>query len=444
MEMENVVYQPTNEIFANPERGFYKYSLIEVGSGRGALSQSEISGYRSNGISLVMRYFYLKNFKDKALSTEALNERETDFETARRAGIKIIPRFSYSQAQNEPDAPLEIIKQHLDQLSPVLTKNADLIATVQAGFIGSWGEWYYTSNNLNNASARYEVIKKLLESVPKTRTIQLRTPAYKQEYFKRKTPLSFEEAFSGSEISRVGFHNDCFLASPTDYGTYINPDEDKAYLHQECLFVPIGGETCPPDGVEPATSTKAQNEMRYLRWSYLNEDYYKGVNDTWIVQGGMDNIKRELGYRFELTSGEYSNKIKPGGLFVSRILIKNLGYAPLYNPRLVELVLQNNQTGDKYKIQLDVEPRFWQPLQTNVIETEAGLPANILEGDYKLYLHLPDPEPMLYGKPSFSVRLANDNVWEDPTGYNNLNVEINISSDNNSKDYSGDLIFQKM
>lgn len=443
MEMENITYQPTDEIFANPERGFYKYSFIELGSGSGALSQSLISGYRNNGISLVMRYFNLKNFKDKALSAEVLSEIDSDFETARRAGIKIIPRFSYSQSENEPDAPLAIILQHLDQLKPVLTKNADVIFTVQAGLIGSWGEWYYTANNLNNAESRGAVIKKLLEILPETRTIQLRTPAYKQQYFKRNTPLTLEEAFSGSENSRVGHHNDCFLASPDDYGTYVDPEQDKAYLNQECLFVPIGGETCPPNGVDPATSTKAQNDMRYLRWSYLNDDYYNGVNNTWITQGGMDNIKRELGYRFELTSGEYSNKVKPGGTFISRILIKNLGYAPLYNPRLVELILQNRKTGEKFMINVDVEPRLWQPLQTNVIETEVGLPADMPEGDYKLYLHLPDPEPAIYGKPAFSVRLANENVWEAPTGYNNLNAVINISSDNNSKDYSGNIIFKK-
>lgn len=298
-EMEDITYKPTDEIFPNPERGFYKYSLIELGSGSGALSYSQISAYRSNGISLVMRYFYLKNFKDIPLSTDALNEIDKDFETARRAGIKVIPRFAYSQDQNEPDASLEIIKQHLDQLKPVFEKNADVIATVQAGFIGSWGEWYYTTNNLNNVSARREVINKMLEVIPKNRTIQLRIPAYKQEYTYRKTPLTIEEAFSGSNISRIGHHNDCFLASATDYGTYVNPTEDKAFLNMECLFVPIGGETCPPSGVDPATSEKAQNDMRYLRWSYLNEDYYKGVNNTWIVQGGMDNIKRELGYRFD-------------------------------------------------------------------------------------------------------------------------------------------------
>jgi hypothetical protein len=234
------------------------------------------------------------------------------------------------------------------------------------------------------------------------------------------------------------------LASTTDYGTYINPAEDKAFLNKECLFVPIGGETCPPDGVDPATSTKAQNDMRYLRWTYLNEDYYKGVNNTWIAQGGMDNIKRELGYRFELISGEFSNKVKPGGLFKSHILIKNIGYAPLYNPRLVELILKNVDSGERYNVQIDIDPRFWQPLENEVIETEAGLPADIPEGDYKLYLHLPDPEPALYGKPAFSIRLANDNLWEASTGYNDLNVKINISSENDDEEYSGDMIFKKI
>jgi hypothetical protein len=72
------------------------------------------------------------------------------------------------------------------------------------------------------------------------------------------------------------------------------------------------------------------------------------------------------------------------------------------------------------------------------------LPINIPQGDYKLYLHLPDPEPALYGKPAYSIRLANDNVWEASTGYNNLNITINVSSENMSENYSGEKIFEKI
>ncbi len=33
-------------------------------------------------------------------------------------------------------------------------------------------------------------------------------------------PLAANEAFNGTDKARIGFHNDCFLASADDYGTY--------------------------------------------------------------------------------------------------------------------------------------------------------------------------------------------------------------------------------
>ncbi|HQB27540.1 MAG TPA: DUF4832 domain-containing protein [Paludibacter sp.] len=444
-DLANVNYTPSQEIFPNPERGFYKYTEINLGSGTGALTQSQLEGYRQNNISLIYRINYLRNFRNAPLNQTALNEIEQDFVTARDAGVKIILRFAYSGSESEPDAPLNIIKQHLGQLKPILEENVDVIYTVQAGFIGAWGEWYYTSNNLNTAEARAEVISKLLETVPKNRTVQLRTPAYKQQYFQRNTPLTYQEAFKETDISRVGHHNDCFLASLTDYGTYTNPTEDKAYLNEECLFVPIGGETCPPTDVDPANSDKAQTEMRYLRWSYLNEDYYRPVNDTWESDGGMNNILRELGYRFQLTSGKFFKSTKPGGKFYAKILIKNLGYAPIYNKRWVEIILKNNGTNEKYRLRLnETEPRLWQPLVTNEIIAEGGVPADIPEGSYTVYLNLPDVDPTIYANPHYSIRLANEGIWEASTGYNKVYENLTISVSTNTDDYSGSSFFEKM
>ena len=445
LDLVNVEYTPSQEIFPNPERGFYKYSKIDLTTGTGALSANQLAAYRQNSITLLGRMIYLKKFRNAPLSQAALDEVERDFVTARNSGVKLIVRFAYSESQEEPDAPLNIIKQHLDQLKPVLERNADVIYTVQAGFIGAWGEWYYSSNNLNTAGAQAEVIKKLLEAVPKSRTIQLRTPAYKQQYFQRNTPLTYQEAFQETDISRVGHHNDCFLASTTDYGTYKNPTVDKAFLNKECLFVPIGGETCPPTDVDPADSFKAQTEMRNLRWSYLNEDYYKPVNDAWKIDGGMNNIARELGYRFQLTAGDFSKSIKPGGKFYARMLIKNLGYAPIYNKRWVEIILKNNNTEEKYRLRLDeTEPRFWQPLATNEIIAEGGVPAEIPEGSYSVYLNLPDAAPAIYANPHYSIRLANEDVWEASTGYNKVFENLTISKSSKTDNYSGSLLFEKM
>ncbi len=42
------------------------------------------------------------------------------------------------------DAPKDIVFGHIAQLGPILTKNADVINCIQMGFIGTWGENYYT------------------------------------------------------------------------------------------------------------------------------------------------------------------------------------------------------------------------------------------------------------------------------------------------------------
>jgi hypothetical protein len=439
-----VNYAPDNTIFSNPERGFYKYAECNLGTGTGSLNESTLKSYRINDkITLIYRIFYLKNFRNAPLSDKTLTDFDKDMVTLRNAGIKCILRFAYSQSETEPDAPFSTISQHLDQLKPYLEKNADVIAVMQAGFIGAWGEGYYTTNGLNSASGRYQVYNKILGTLPARRMMQVRTPSYKREFFQRATNLKIDEAFTMQNIARVGFHNDCFLASSTDYGTYNDVAVDKAYINKECLYVPIGGETCPPSGVDPADGTKAQNEMRYLRWTYLNQDYYLGVNDLWKLDGSMDIIWKELGYRFQLFSGEYSENVGQGGSFTARVILKNIGYASLFNPRLVELVLKNTQTAEVYKVKLDIEPRLWKPSVESLIDIIVGIPKEMPKGEYELYLNLPDPEETLYSNPAYSIRLANENVWEESTGYNKLNIKIQIVSANKGDVYSGNLVFTK-
>ena len=257
--MEQVSYKASNEIIVNPERGFYK-----------------------------------------------------DMAAMREAGVKCVLRFAYTSLETEPDAPLSIIQTHIDQLKPYLAKNADVIAVWQAGFIGSWGEWYYTTNNLNTPSARKAVLDKLLEALPEGRVVQVRTPQYKQEYLrlngKPTTALTAANAYTNGIAARIGHHNDCFMASETDYGTYQNVTEDKKYLGQEGLYLPMGGETCPPDGVSPADCSKAQEEMRNLRWSYLNSEYYE--NGKLKLRGKYgDNIPKGT-WKYYTEEGEFERKEK--------------------------------------------------------------------------------------------------------------------------------------
>ncbi len=99
--MEQVSYKASNEIIVNPERGFYKATSCEMGTS-GALSVSTLKNYRANGYSLIFRYFYLKNFRDKALTDEALQFFDKDMAAMREAGVKCVLRFAYTSSETEP------------------------------------------------------------------------------------------------------------------------------------------------------------------------------------------------------------------------------------------------------------------------------------------------------------------------------------------------------
>lgn len=63
-------------------------------------------------------------------------------------------QFSYTTSPNTScgssacppygDAPKSRILAHISQIKPYLQNNEDVIAAVQQGFIGVWGEQYYT------------------------------------------------------------------------------------------------------------------------------------------------------------------------------------------------------------------------------------------------------------------------------------------------------------
>lgn len=435
-DLQTVTYIPIGDLFPNPERGFYK----QIDNGV-ALSEQTLKTYRKSNLSMILRLYYLKEFRNAPISNAVLTQFSNDMSILRKAGMKAILRFAYSSDMDELDAPLATILQHLDQLAPLFRENKDVIAVLQAGFIGAWGEWYYTTNNLNTNTARKAVLDKILEVLPADRFVQVRTPNYKRNYLGVQNAMPGSDAFSAKAIARIGHHNDCFMAGIDDYGTYTDVAADKKYLNVEGLYVPMGGETCPPSGVDPADCNKAQSEMRNLRWSYLNQDYYRGVNDNWAVQGCMEDIIRDMGYRLAMQKGDYSKKHAPGSEVSVSIKMQNLGYAPLFNPRKVELILKSADGKRTYVASLPDNPRMWQPYKVTELNAKIALPKDIAAGDYNLYLFLPDPETAIHDRPEYAVRVANLNCWEEATGYNNLGVVIKVDATSNLAQSSSSIKF---
>jgi hypothetical protein len=428
----NVTYTISNEVIANPERGFYHHKETSP-SGYSSLSQSSLTNYRLNEkVTQILRLFYLNDFINSPISGSYLANMQADFNKIRNAGLKCIVRFAYSNETNlgQRDASKTQMLAHIAQIKPYLENNADVISVMQAGFIGTWGEWYYTDHfgmapTTADYANRKEIVDALLDALPTSRMVQIRTPKMKQKTFLTTTALTANQAFTETDLSRLGHHNDCFLSSASDVGTYTNISTEYPYLEQETKFLPMGGESCDMNSPRTDCPT-ALLEMAKFHWSYLNLDYYPAVIDGFVSGDCYSVIQNKLGYRFELKSAQLPQSVAIGSTFPITLNIKNTGFASPYNERKAYIVMKNVSTNQVYQIEMNADPRLWLGPNELAITENLTLPANIIPGSYSLYLNLPDAASNLSTRPEYSIRFANLNTWDATTGYNNLNFIMNV------------------
>jgi hypothetical protein len=415
--MVNFEFSESSEDIVNPERGYYVgYDLADA-------ADWEAEEIRADGHTVALSVVRLDAYRDASIDADFLASLSHGFALAREGGIKIILRFSYNSSFTE-DASRERILEHIGQLTPVIQANADVITVMQAGFIGAWGEWHGSTNGLDNDEDRTAILNALLAALPPSRGVQVRRPIFKERAFPGG-PLTEAEAYSETPRARVGHHNDCFLASESDFGTYDSPVEEwEAYVGDDGRFTAIGGETCAV--YEPRTNCEAAVAiMQANHWSYLNSQYNQAVLATWVEGGCADEIRKRLGYRYWFQRAAHSETVAPGGELGLEVEIYNSGFASPYNLRPVEVVLTDGAS--RRIVQLEgVDVRRWAPGSVNTIAVKLRVPADVTPGTYTLALRLPDGTPSLAGDPRFAIRMANDGVWNSETGDNVVSRDLVI------------------
>jgi hypothetical protein len=426
--LPTIEFQPTSEDFVNPERGFYHF--------RDLTNPTNYHTIRSQGHSLIYGRILADNFRNAPLSESFLNQIQAGFDAARTHGIKVKPRVAYNY-DGGADAPKTVILNHIEQLRPLWEANKDVIYHMDAGFIGAWGEWHSSTNGLDNNTDRSEILAAILAALPADRMVGIRTPHYKREIFNGSPTdatlkITQANAFDGSDLARVGHLNDCFLASGSDAGTYVyqfagwTRQAELEYIGGESRYAPHGGETCKPSAF--STGANAIAEMQTLHTDYLNIDYHPSVIQGWKDDGTFDEISKRLGYRFELQSAALPAAVTPSGLLELQFEIANVGFGELFNPRPVEVALQNQATGEISAAPLQVDPRLWSGGTRQQVTAHLAIPSDFAEGHYTLGLRLPDPEDSLKADVRYAIRLANEGVWDAATGINVLKTDLLISS----------------
>lgn len=413
-----ITFTPAIGVVLNPERGFYATTSL--------VDEQDLSTLRQSGVTLVHSYVRLDDYRTSDIPQSLLDQVSAGFERVRAAGLKVILRFAYNfgpYPDSEPDAPKAWVLKHITELKPLLEQNADVIAVVQAGFIGAWGEWHSSTNDLTEPTTRQEILEALLGAVPATRFVQIRYPDYKRALY--GAALTAQDAFGSSFAARVGHHNDCFVSSATDVGTYPDTEVDvlRDYVGADTAFVPMGGETC---AVDPPRSEcfSAIDEMTKLHMSYINREYEPDVIASWAPC--REEMDRRLGYRLFIESADLPSSAKPGGSFTLSLRLKNLGFAAPFNARPVFLVLRGNGTVSRVQLQ-KADPRRW--LGESALQARVRLASKMSPGSYTLSLWLPDAAESLQSRSEYALRLANDDVWDETTGENLLGkVEITVEA----------------
>ena len=426
-DLNHVTYTESGKVFPNPERGFYSVRTIRSASSA-PIASSAIETLRFLNRTIYYMGFYLTDYMESDISDDYLNMIRANMEMLREGGAKCVMRFAYSDSEEEKpwDARPEIVLRHIQNLKPILQEYGDVIMCLQAGFVGVWGEWYYTENFVMNPkkkedfALRKQVIDALLDAMPKNRSVSLRTPQFKRMMYAESyaDTLTIETAHNQSDLARLSCFNDCFGASSTDMGTFDGA-ESREFWMKDTRYVFMGGETCAKSAF--CTCENSLRDMEDYHWTYLNSEYNRVVISRWKTDGCHDEIERRLGYRLTLTDVYHTDvtEIAPGTDVRIVLKIKNTGFSAPINPRGVEFVFVDGKGNKSVYKQEDIDPRYWFAGETATIDRLIKVPAEA-SGNCTLYLNLPDPEVTLHDNPLFSIRLANDEIWNEESGYNKV------------------------
>lgn len=472
------------EPLANPDRGYhlecryFAHNLVNPFNTKiypeDFVGDKEVEYSSTEGSTkIVQQYIYLTGYARKEIDAQGLENIQKIFDGLKEKGYKAIVRFAYNwwgeneyngNWRNEEESE-EWIYRHIEQLAPILQKNVGLIAAMQAGFLGRWGEWHNTSLLLGPNAQRVKngVVNKLLATLPQPYNIEMRYPRHKNELI-----LDNETC----RTTRLGYCNDFFtagehaLAAGNDF--VPNTDEYNQVM-KEAPQVYISGEMPYPEASEWGLHALISRigTLKIFRdhhYSAFDITQNEGINiyswktssvtpselksnkilfdESYFMEDGKnvartlyEFVRDHLGYRINVKKVELNVE---NGSLVYRIDLTNTGFATVINPKEVYLVLISEDDQEIKELKkLNVNPKDWQPYDvakneykvlTHTLEGVAEVTG--LSGKYKVGIWMPEVKSDLKYNSKYAVKFAISNLmipWNDAAGRYAVNVIGDVS-----------------
>lgn len=468
----------------NPDRGYhlecryFAHNLVNPFNAaedypNGFLDDRESQYNSADGSTkVVQQYIYLTGYARRDIDQQGLDNIQKIFDGLKAKGYKAILRFAYNwwgenqynaNWQNEEEAESWVYR-HIEQLKPVLQQNIGLIAAMQAGFLGRWGEWHNTTVLTGPDAQRVKngVVNKLLTAVPDPYCIEMRYPT-------QKNALTLDnEAY---RTTRLGYCNDFFTAGEhalAENNDFVPGTADYAQVQSESPNVYISGEMPYPEDSEWGLTAliNRMNALRVFRdhhYSAFDITQNEAINiyswkrskitpsdltqnnilfdESYFMEDGKkvartyyDFVRDHLGYRLNVKKAELSAE---GSNLKYHVELTNTGFATVLNPKDVYIVFVSKAGQVVKEVKLDgVNPKDWQPFDTAtgvykaVTYTLEGTATAGLSGKYKVGIWMPEPASGLTYNAKYAVKFAPSDLvapWTDSDGKYAVNILGEVS-----------------
>ena len=416
----------------NPERGWHIARVIPVDA-------DELTACKNNNVTIILLEANLGAFLKGPLNNSKLNEIDLAFNMARSTGLSVIFRAAYDYEGKPSPEPtdINIILAHIGQLKPLFDKHEDILLNVQAGFLGSWGEWHstYYGDGLwapPRLDPQKIIADALLDAVPESVTVAFRRPEFIRNIAGRNEPVTEAEAFGSSKIARMAFHNDALMSDRTDMGTYADAnfprETELAWINNQSLYTPMIAETNKVslyNNIDNAIGLLNRINILSLNRGYHPEVLTKWKNGKYKGINAFDYVGMMMGYRFIIDRADISETTLHGGSLCLDLRITNIGFGSLLKPKKFELALKKNDR--IFRAGINDDARFWKKNEQVNRKYYFSLPSDLEGGDWEVYLGLSSTFDSLENNPAYSVCFANAEMWDDSLGLNKIGV-VNLKN----------------
>ena len=437
-------YSETADSFPNPERGFYVPVMLKLKETDTSIPERYLN---NNFIHLRVD---ISNFgeNETRISDSALEALDQTLELIKKNGGTTILRFSYDSyfsGKTILEPGLKMMKTHIEQVSSILEKHEPVIACVEAGMLGLYGEYHGTAKC--TTKNRTAIIQAWLEHLSSKFIINVRTPGYIASWAGITLEQLCRNGTKKKGIERIGIYNDGYLGSNSDLGTYENREDELDWIDEQTDSTFFGGEISnyiekdtPKNTAKYMESEGFLTHTSYLniQWNYtvienLKKEIFDGKDSLYKGLSGYEYVNNHLGYRFVLTGSQISTS---GHYLSISMQINNVGFGSMANDKKATIILDSENS--RYELPLeDFDIRTcksqYQINYQNYIDI-----THIDPGYYHVYLRISEYGDYTSDDNYNCVRFANDSSqWNELFGANRIG-EVQITEDAGSMDVSAD------